>query len=1650
MSGKFNLQFVSVSKRSMYFYSICAVLWTTAILIYSTSHTHAAIVGTGDLNPVDPATWSSTNDSFVGLNSTGTLTIDSGSVLTCDYTTLGYAANAAGTVTVTGIGSKWSNQELNIGHNGSGTLNIQAGGLVDCFAYAYLGNYAGSTGSATVAGAGSKWTINTELFVGHYGSGTLTVTDGGTVIIGKGLYASLSHLAGNGTITSNGAVLDADLRFDSAHGLQQTLAFGTGGSLNLDQSASKTKSPSVLGAGYHGTGTLTIAEGIAVISSNGYLGYHAGSDGTATVTGNGSQWVCNGLLYVGNKGSGTLNVEAGGQVNSTSSYLGYSLGSSGTATVSGTGSKWTVSGALYVGRDGSGDLTVSNGGEVAIANGLYASLNHISGNGTISANGAVLDADLHFDSTHGLQQTLAFGSGGSLNLNQQAGSDLGVGYQDSGTLTIADGLAVASRNGYLGYHAGPTGSATVTGAGSTWTNQYELRIGNEGNGILRIEAGGKVSNNTGYIAYGQGSTGAVTVTGAGSLWNNSDLYIGRSGNGSLLVESGGQVNSYGGQLASGDGAIGTATITGAGSKWTCTSDLYIGSLGNGSLTVANGGEVAAKTLFASLSDLHGDGVISVRGAVIDAALVFDSTHGNSKTISFGTGGTLNLNLAPGGSLGVGNKGDGSLSISEGVTVASDAGYLGYSDGSTGIATVSGTGSKWTNAGLLRIGIRGNGILRIEAGGEVSNSSSNIGNTRNSNSTSSVTVTGPASKWTNTGTLTMSSFCDCSLRIEDGAQVSNTDGSIGTGTHFTSTATVTGANSIWTNSGTLSVGSYGNGSLRVEDGGQVTCVNSDLGRYSNSSGSATVAGTGSKWTISNSLYVGSEGNGTLTVSDGGLVATKMLFASVGNLLGNGTINAQSAVLDTDLVFFDSGTTQKSIPFGQGGMLTVSFGTSSTLGVGYKNSGTLRFANGGTTTSVTGYLGYLAGSNGSATISGANSKWSTNTLYVGYSGTGTLRIEEGAQTGNGTTVLGYNANSIGIATITGAGSKWSNGGSLYVGYSGSGTLNIEAGGQVSYYDNYIGYNANSSGNATVTGANSLWTNNGAIIVGYSGRGNLLVQNAGQATCYDGFLGYMNGSYGAATVAGAGSKWTLQNYLSVGYGSDGDLRVEGGGQVSNLLGHLGCGSFYQEQTNKSNNTGTATITGAGSLWTNRGDLIVGFASNGILRIEEGGQTTSVNGVVGYLPNESNATGAATITGTGSKWTMSGDLYVGNSMNGSIRIENGGEVRNMIGNLGYTPGFTGDAVVTGTNSKWTNIGNLNIGNTGSGTLNIDGGGQVSDLTAYLGNNAGSVGSAIVSGTNSKWSHSSNLYVGNYGNGSLSIDAGGYVYDTNCMMGFARNTIGIVTVSGAASKWENRNAITIGANGTGTLNLSGGTVIASGIQFAPTIFGVGTCNIDNGATLQVGSMSKGGGIANFNWNDGTIHNFNPATNLAISNMMVLKLAATGTHAFDIDSNRTGTVSGILADATSGGSLKKIGLGTLLLAGANTYSGTTEIEAGQFKVTGSILNTSGISVGQAGTLELAKSTGSATATNLTIDNEGMILISSGSQNVGSIIGTGITQVNAGATLTAQSIVQNTLTIGGAGVGSSTMSQVPEPGILVLFLSGILGMIVFSSRRNRSR
>lgn len=460
--------------------------------------------------------------------------------------------------------SSTTTAQIGVSSGGLGTLTVDGGSVVQS-KYGHVGYATGASGSVTVTGSGSKWANSSYLYVGYSGSGSLSVEAGAQVTNTSGY---LGYSAG-----STGCAI-------------------------LTGSGSKWTNSGYLYIGSSGNGTLSVQAGAQVSNSFGYLGYNAGSTGGAVVSGSGSKWTNSADLRVGSSGVGTLCVEAGAQVSNDLAYLGYNVGSTGSAIITGSGSKWTNSGSLYIGNSGSGRLTVSDGGLVS-ANTLWACLSDLHGNGTLTAQaGAVLDADLRFDASHGTTQTLTFGSGGTLQVTVGGTGDLGVGYKQSGSLRIAEGCSVSSLNGYLGYNAGSAGSAIVSGAGSKWANAGGLDVGCSGSAMLTVAAGAQVSSTSGNLGgYSTASIGSAVVTGAGSKWaNSSSLYVGGFGRGSLSVEAGAQVTNTTAYLGYKSDAAGSATVTGVGSKWANSSSLYVGYAGHGTLSVSDGGQVTAKSL----------------------------------------------------------------------------------------------------------------------------------------------------------------------------------------------------------------------------------------------------------------------------------------------------------------------------------------------------------------------------------------------------------------------------------------------------------------------------------------------------------------------------------------------------------------------------------------------------------------------------------------------------------------------------------------------------------------------------------------------------------------------------------------------------------------------------------------------------------------------------------------------------------------------------------------------------------------------------------------------------------------------------------------------------------------------------------------------
>ena len=110
----------------------------------------------------------------------------------------------------------------------------------------------------------------------------------------------------------------------------------------------------------------------------------------------------------------------------------------------------------------------------------------------------------------------------------------------------------------------------------------------------------------------------------------------------------------------------------------------------------------------------------------------------------------------------------------------------------------------------------------------------------------------------------------------------------------------------------------------------------------------------------------------------------------------------------------------------------------------------------------------------------------------------------------------------------------------------------------------------------------------------------------------------------------------------------------------------------------------------------------------------------------------GSGLLTLTGSS-NLGGNFLIGNSA--MAQISGGGVLSDATGAIGYG---SAAATVSGAGSSWTNTGNLFAGYSGTGTVTVTtGGALLTDGNSYIGFNAGSSGGATVSGSGSTWTHS-------------------------------------------------------------------------------------------------------------------------------------------------------------------------------------------------------------------------------------------------------------------------------------------------------------------------
>jgi len=1220
---------------------------------------------------------------------------------------------------------------------------------------------------------------------------------------------------------------------------------------------------------------LSIANYSGVASGDG--GLIVGSGGTLSV----ERW-----LFLGIQQNGTFSIIDGGQV-SASYFVEVGAGAygNGSLTVSGAGSLFSGLSAVRVGvSGGEGFFTVENGGQVDLSSSLTVGGFYAASKGHISLNSGGLLKVAYIEETDG-QGTIDFDEG-ILQARQNESAFLRS--FEAGDVTLGNGGGTLDTNGFdIGISTVIDGSGALTkiGAGTLTlgaTNTYQ--------GGTMI-TGGVVN----FSSLGNFGSGNITLNGGGLQWaaaTTDDV----SARLNAIGVGGGTFDTNGNDVTlatalTGSGALtkaggGTLTVTADGSY---SGKLTIGAgtfqIGNGGATGSFAGDIENNSALVfnrtgSLtysSVLSGTGTMEKRGAGT-LILARANTLTGSATVSEGvlqigdggTNGELNANIANSASVVFARSDDstyGSVISGSGAVTKQGAGVLTFSKNQTY------TGATTISEGTLRLG---NGGVAGNLSGSVTNNGILAFN-RSDSLTFSNTISGTGGVKLESGTLTL-----------NGANT------------FTGGAQVTGGTLIVGSSGALGVSAYAN-AVSATGAGSKVLVNSGV-TLLKAIGFNDGATLENKGTVNASFGTSSSGSG------GGI------------LINTGAINASS---------WSAAYIQDGI-----GTVTNTGGTlkgtgSGNYGVEIRQGGTVRNESAGTIQGDSGIVGGQTVSGdpalsattvqnvGASTIKG--SKYGIN-LFSG----GTVTNDDGSQ------ITGQN--NVGVNVSGGSGSVSNLGASKITGKS-DGVL-LARGGSVLNEGTIAGTNAirvqNSSlailtNKGTLTGNVSL-SNYGHTVQMYSGSkvtGNLNMGTSSSATLELNAAAdavYSAVVTGTTTFSGVLKKlgsatWTL------------DKNLNGVASTDIQAGTLKVNSALSGSTTVRSG---ATLGGAGTLsgavTVENGGIIAAGNSPGVLTV--GSLDLNNSSILNYeLGNPSSdridVTGLLNLDGILNVIATTGFGA------GTYRLFNYGSLANdglVFGSVAMpfeyqvdlsTPGQINLIVTAAEWQYWddsqttpndTIEGGSGVWDTGTTNWTSSSGNANSAWNGSVGAVfKGAAGTVTIADGATIATPAMSFQVDGYtiaatGTGNLQLAGDGVIE----VFSGATAEISARITSGRLDKRQGGTLILSGEN-----TYAGGTTISAGTISAQndSALGTGAVTIANGATLSVDTAQLGiGGLSGVAGSQVILDN---------GNALGIDLASgTSTFAGDI----TGSLYGFLV---------KLGAGTQVLSGNNTFAGQVDVFGGE-------------------------------------------------------------------------------------------------------------------------
>jgi autotransporter-associated beta strand protein len=743
----------------------------------------------------------------------------------------------------------------------------------------------------------------------------------------------------------------------------------------------------------------------------------------------------------------------------------------------------------------------------------------------------------------------------------------------------------------------------------------------------------------------------------------------------------------------------------------------------------------------------------------------------------------------------------------------------------------------------------------------------------------------------------------------------------------------------------------------------------------------------------------------TVGSGATLDLNSLNQTIGSLAGAGNVTLGSATLTAGRDNSTAIRTFSGAISGSGGSLTktgtdtlVLSGPNTYSGGTTINGGALQIGDGGTT-------GSIAGNVADNTILVFNR--SDSTPFGGIvSGSGALQ-----QIGTGTLTLSglnsysggtfFNAGTLAVSGDANLGAAIGplifNGGALQFlsGFSSSRIVALSTGGGV------IDTNGN---NATLDGMIG-----GVGSLSKIGTGTLLTganSYSGGTTLSAGTLGVgANTALGSGTV-GMASGTTLQAAtanlaLANAMALTGTSTMDTQANALTLSGVIGDGTSAGGFTKIG--TGTLTLAGAdtytGPTAVKGGTLLVNgsLAGSGVT-VESG----AVLGGSGTITNAVTvANGGILAPGPG---TAPGTLTVGplTLNSGSILAYQLGTANVIGGQFNDLTNVTGNLTLAGTlnvtNSNNFELGAYRLINYGGGFNVVGSGLAIGTLPASFSGliqttipgqvnlvvNAPGVpvqywdgtttnGDGVIHGGTGTWNGTNTSWTAPNGAINASWQSG---------FGIFAGTAGTVTATAPLSYQGlqfSSDGYQVRASGSGALTPTGAAPIRvdAGVMAtisAPITGSGGLIKSDLGTLVLSGTDSYSGGTSLIGGtlsltNGGAIGSgslaLNPGTTLDLAGSFALGNATTfsGTALVNVGGGNSATLGGVMSDAgTLAGVLAKTGLGTLTLAGANSYSGGTLIAAGTLGVgTSTALGSGTVGISSGATLQAA-------ASNLTLAN----------------------------------------------------------------------------------